>query len=158
MAIATPQAQIRKFFLERHFDFLSSVPQRRIQEIILASSRKVYRNECPLNKTGRAAVLFSYPKQAFGKRSTLWAFLCSDLFLSDDIILAYYSQHREIEVFFRTQKRYLGLKALWSEAQKHLTVCLLSFFRLPSSFAVSGECFFPSARGCSPAGTLCAFL
>ena len=35
-----PKEQIRKFFFEKHFDFLSSVPQRRLQEIILSSCVK----------------------------------------------------------------------------------------------------------------------
>ena len=40
MEIITPKEQIRKFFFEKHFDFLSSVPQRRIQEMILSSCVK----------------------------------------------------------------------------------------------------------------------
>ncbi len=38
--ILSPVEQIRKFFFEKHLDFLTSVPQRRIQEIILASCAK----------------------------------------------------------------------------------------------------------------------
>ena len=38
--IITPIEQIRKFFFEKHFDFLTSVPQRRLQEIILGSCVK----------------------------------------------------------------------------------------------------------------------
>ena len=37
--IATKE-QIRKFFFEKHFDFLTSVPQRRLQEMILSSCTK----------------------------------------------------------------------------------------------------------------------
>lgn len=37
MDIITLKEQIRKFFFEKQFDFLSSVPQRRLQEIILSS-------------------------------------------------------------------------------------------------------------------------
>ena len=40
VAIITPKEQIRKFFFEKHFDFLTSVPQRRLQEMILASYTK----------------------------------------------------------------------------------------------------------------------
>ena len=40
MEIITPIEQIRKFFFEKHFDFLTSVPQRRLQEIILGSCVK----------------------------------------------------------------------------------------------------------------------
>ena len=38
--IITPKEQIRKFFFEKHLDFLSSVPQQRLQEIILSSCVK----------------------------------------------------------------------------------------------------------------------
>ena len=37
MEIIALKEQIRKFFFETHLDFLSSVPQQRIQEIILSS-------------------------------------------------------------------------------------------------------------------------
>ena len=40
MEIIAPKEQIRKFFFERHFDFLTSVPQRRLQEMILSSCTK----------------------------------------------------------------------------------------------------------------------
>ena len=40
MEIITPIEQIRKFFFKKHFDFLTSVPQRRLQEIILGSCVK----------------------------------------------------------------------------------------------------------------------
>ena len=38
--IITLKEQIRKFFFEKHLDFLSSVPQQRLQEIILSSCVK----------------------------------------------------------------------------------------------------------------------
>ncbi len=38
--ILSLEEQIRKFFYEKHLDFLTSVPQRRTQEIILASCAK----------------------------------------------------------------------------------------------------------------------
>ena len=38
--IITPREQIRKFFFEKHFDFLTSVPQQRLQEMILSSCMK----------------------------------------------------------------------------------------------------------------------
>ena len=38
--IITPREQIRKFFYEKHFDFLTSVPQQRVQEMILSSCMK----------------------------------------------------------------------------------------------------------------------
>ena len=38
LTMVTQKEQIRKFFYERHLDFLTSVPQRHIQEIILSCS------------------------------------------------------------------------------------------------------------------------
>ncbi len=38
--ILTLEERIRKFYFEKHLDFLTSVPQRRTQEIILASCAK----------------------------------------------------------------------------------------------------------------------
>jgi len=38
--ILPPEEQIRKFYFEKHLDFLTSVPQWRTQEIILASCVK----------------------------------------------------------------------------------------------------------------------
>ena len=38
--IIAPKEQIRKFFFEKHFDFLTSVPQQRLQEMILSSCVK----------------------------------------------------------------------------------------------------------------------
>ena len=40
MEIIAPKEQIRKFFFEKHFDFLTSVPQQRLQEMILSSCVK----------------------------------------------------------------------------------------------------------------------
>ena len=40
MEIITPKEQIRKFFFEKHLDFLTSVPPRRLQEMILSSCVK----------------------------------------------------------------------------------------------------------------------
>ena len=40
MKIRTPKEQIRKFFFEKHLDFLTSVPQQRLQEMILTSCLK----------------------------------------------------------------------------------------------------------------------
>ena len=36
MEIITPKEQIRKFFFEKHLDFLTSIPQQRLQEMILS--------------------------------------------------------------------------------------------------------------------------
>ncbi len=38
--IVSLETQIRKFYFEKHLDFMTSVPQRRTQEIIVASCAK----------------------------------------------------------------------------------------------------------------------
>lgn len=70
----------------------------------------VHRYEGPLNKIDNAVVLLSYPLGAFGKKNALRVFLCSDVSLSDETILEYYTHRWSIEVLFRSHKRYLGLK------------------------------------------------
>ena len=70
----------------------------------------VHRYEGPLNKIDNAVVLLSYPVGAFGKKNALRVFLCSDVSLSDETILEYYTHRWSIEVLFRSHKRYLGLK------------------------------------------------
>ena len=71
----------------------------------------VHRYEGPLNKIDNAVVLLSYPVGAFGKKNALRVFLCSDVSLSDETILEYYTHRWSIEVLFRSHKRYLGLKS-----------------------------------------------
>lgn len=55
-------------------------------------------------------MLLTYPKEAFGVCTALKASLCSDLSLSDEEVLEHYSHRWKIEVMFKQQKRYLGLK------------------------------------------------
>ncbi len=93
----------------------------------------VYRYEGPLNKIPNAVVLLSYPKDAFGNPTALRVFLCSDHSLDDSTILDYYSHRWKIEVMFRSQKRYMGLKGFMVRAAKAfdrlLTIlCLAHFF------------------------------
>jgi len=71
----------------------------------------VHRYDGPLNKIPRAVVLLTYPEDAFGHPNALRVFLCSDFSLDDKTILAYYSHRWSIEVMFRSQKRYMGLKS-----------------------------------------------
>ena len=72
----------------------------------------VHRYEGPLNKLKRAVVLLTYPKEKFGTCNTLEVFLCSDFTLTGAEILEHYTHRWEIEVMFKQQKRYLGLKSL----------------------------------------------
>ena len=64
----------------------------------------VHRYEGRLNGIENAAVLLTYPADAFGKEKALRAFISTDVSLSDEEILAFYVQRWEIEVFFRTVK------------------------------------------------------
>ena len=85
----------------------------------------VYRYEGPLNKIDHAVVLLSYPAAALGQKNALRVFLCSDTSLSDETILDYYAHRWTIEVFFRSHKRYLGLKSFMVRAAKAMDRLLL---------------------------------
>lgn len=50
-------------------------------------------------------------KEKFGVGNTLKVFLCSDFTLTDAEILERYTHRWKIEVMFKQQKRYLGLKS-----------------------------------------------
>lgn len=62
------------------------------------------------NGIDKAVVLLSYPKDAFGCKKALRVFICSDLALSDGEILSHYTHRWKIEVMFKQQKMYMGLK------------------------------------------------
>ena len=64
----------------------------------------VHRYEGKLNGIENAAVLLTYPANAFGKEKALRAFISTDVSLSDEEIFDFYAQRWEIEVFFRTVK------------------------------------------------------
>ena len=85
----------------------------------------VYRYEGPLNKIDHAVVLLSYPAAALGKKNALRVFLCSDTSLSDQTILDYYAHRWTIEVFFRSHKRYMGLKSFMVRSAKAIDRLLL---------------------------------
>ena len=78
----------------------------------------VYRYQGGLNKIKEAVVLLTYPKEAFGVRTALKLFLCSDLRLSDEEILEHYTHRWKIEVMFKQQKHYLGLKSFMVRSAK----------------------------------------
>lgn len=93
----------------------------------------VHRYEGPLNKISHAVVLLSYPEHAFGQSGALRVFLCSDSSLEDVTILAYYSNRWNIEVMFRSQKRYMGFKSFMVRTVKAfdrllIILCLAHFF------------------------------
>lgn len=78
----------------------------------------VHRNQGHLNKIDQAVVLLTYPKEAFGVCTALKVFLCSDLSLSDEEVLEHYSHRWKIEVMFKQQKQYLGLKSFMIRSAK----------------------------------------
>lgn len=64
LTMVTQTDQIRKFFYEKHLDFLTSVPQRRIQEIILSCSLR-----------GNSGKMNEYAQLSAGHRTTYGHFL-----------------------------------------------------------------------------------
>ena len=55
--------QIRKFFFEKHLDFLTSVPQQRIQEIMAVQLHK-----------GKQQEINRFRRRVPGSQNNLWAF------------------------------------------------------------------------------------
>ena len=78
----------------------------------------IHRYEGALNGIDKAVVLLSYPKNAFGNHHALRVFICSDLTLSDEEILAHYTHRWNIEVMFKQQKMYMGLKTFMLRSAK----------------------------------------
>ena len=87
----------------------------------------VHRYEGALNGIGHAAVLLSYPKNAFGKGQALRLFLCSDSSFSDEEILSHYTRRWKIEVMFKQHKMYLGLKSFMVRSAKAIDRMLVIF-------------------------------
>ncbi len=119
--IVSLREQIRKFFFEKHLDFLTSVPQRRMQEIILASCAK-----------GNSGKMTNYAEVFPVHRTTYGHFLSKGKW-DDETILEYYSHRWKIEVLFRSHKRYMGFKGFMVRAAKAfdrlLTIlCVAHFF------------------------------
>lgn len=82
LTMVTQKEQIRKFFYERHLDFLTSVPQRHIQEIILSCSLR-----------GNSGKMIEWEQLSAGHRTTYGYFLAKGKW--DDSQLEK-SQKREI--------------------------------------------------------------
>ena len=78
----------------------------------------IHRYEGALNGIGKAVVLLSYPKDAFGSKKALRVFICSDLGLSDSEILSHYTHRWKIEVMFKLQKMYMGLNSFMVRSSK----------------------------------------
>ena len=69
----------------------------------------IYRYDGQINGTDGAAVILTYPENAFGKPKALRAFLCTNADLSVEYILNLYTKRWPVEVFFRTTKGKLAL-------------------------------------------------
>ena len=69
----------------------------------------VYRYEGKLNDIPNAAVILSYPKEAFGNPRALRVFISTNAELSTQEILDTYSRRWPIELFFRLSKGKLAL-------------------------------------------------
>ena len=78
----------------------------------------IHRYEGALNGIDKAVVLLSYPKDAFGNKKALRVFICSDIDLSDREILSLYTHRWKIEVMFKLQKMYMGLKSFMVRSAK----------------------------------------
>ena len=79
--------------------------------LVTVGNRKfyVYRYEGKLNDIPNAAVILSYPKEAFGNPRALRVFLSTNVDLSTQEILDTYTQRWPIELFFRQSKGKLAL-------------------------------------------------
>jgi len=89
--IVSLKDQLRKFFFEKHLDFLTSVPQRRIQEIILASCAR-----------GNSGKLVDYAEVSHIHRTTYGHFLSKGKW--DEEKVAETQQHESISVITRLAK------------------------------------------------------
>ena len=69
----------------------------------------VYRYEGELNDIPNAAVIISYPENAFGEPKALRVFISTNAGLSTQEILGHYTNRWPIEVFFRQSKTKLAL-------------------------------------------------
>lgn len=69
----------------------------------------VYRYEGELNDIPSAAVIISYPREAFGNPRALRIFISTNAGLSTQEILDTYTKRWAIELFFRGSKNKLGL-------------------------------------------------
>ncbi len=69
----------------------------------------VYRYEGELNDIPNAAVILSYPKDAFGNPKALRVFISTNVALTTEEILGTYTKRWPIELFFRSSKSKLAL-------------------------------------------------
>lgn len=69
----------------------------------------VYRYEGALNNIENAVVLITFPKEAFGNKVALRAFISTDASIETNEIFMHYTERWNIELFFRQSKTLLAL-------------------------------------------------
>ena len=91
-------------------DFAAKYISKKDVNLVTVNGHKYYvcRYEGKLNKIDNAVVLMSCPEEAFKKPKALRAFICTDVSLSTEQILDYYTNRWCIETFFSQVKDSLG--------------------------------------------------
>lgn len=97
LTMVTQKEQLRKFFYEKKLTFLTSVPQRCIQEIILSSSLK-----------GNSGKMSDYAQASTGHRTTYGHFLAKGKW--DDVRLEETQRRESFQAVEKRRKR----NHLWS--------------------------------------------
>ena len=130
-------------------DFAAKYIQESDANLVTVGKKRfwVYRYEGNLNDIHNAAVLITYPENAFGKANALRAFLCTDVSLDTPTILEYYRKRWKIEVFFKQQKNLLGfsgyqMRSLNGIDRFWILLSLVSFYCV-----VGGEQLVPLGDG-----------
>ena len=103
----------------------------------------IHRYEGALNGIDNAVVLLSYPKNALGNKNALRVFICSDCCLPDEVILDHYTHRWKIEVMFKQQKMYMGLKSLMVRSAKAIDRLLIILPLAHFFFAVLFDTLLP---------------
>ena len=129
-------------------DYASTLTQDQFHPVtVKGRTYYVHRYEGKLNKIKSAVVLLTYPEEKFGVRTTLKVFLCSDLTLSDEEILEHYSHRWRIEVMFKQQKHYLGLRSFMLRTAKAIDRFLIILALACYFFICMGDKLLPLSSG-----------
>lgn len=89
--------------------FAKSIPKSDASLVTVGKrSYWVYRYQGKLNDIKEAAVVISWPQEAFGNEVAMRSFLCTDVTLDAQTILNYYSNRWPIEVYFKQSKTKLA--------------------------------------------------
>ena len=100
-------------------DYAANLTQDRFHSVTVKGVEySVARYVGRLNGIDKAVVLLTYPKDSFGVKSALRAFICTDLSLADKEILEHYGHRWSIETFFQLQKKYFGLNKFMVRSAK----------------------------------------